>query len=123
MNSSPLVLSLQRLFGFPLPIAVFNNRWARVATSKTMPGQLCRKSLVVPRSGCPAASGERRNVRLEKDCGWAWRRSSWRATMNPCFTIPTSTSLACGCVRHSYCELKGGFLRVRWRSNDTAVNG
>ena len=31
MHNRPLVLRLQRLFGFPLPDAVFNNTWARVA--------------------------------------------------------------------------------------------
>ena len=30
-HQRPLVLGLQRLFGFPLPDAVFNNTWARVA--------------------------------------------------------------------------------------------
>ncbi len=31
MHNRTLVLRLQRLFGFPLPDAVFNNTWARVA--------------------------------------------------------------------------------------------
>jgi thioesterase domain-containing protein/acyl carrier protein len=32
MHNRTLVLSLQRLFGFPLPDAVFNNTWARVTS-------------------------------------------------------------------------------------------
>jgi thioesterase domain-containing protein/acyl carrier protein len=31
MHNRPLVIVLQRLFGFPLPDTVFNNTWARVA--------------------------------------------------------------------------------------------
>jgi thioesterase domain-containing protein len=45
MHQRPLVLSLQRLFGFTLPDAVFNNTWSRVAaiqnyTPANYPGKI-----------------------------------------------------------------------------------
>ncbi len=124
MHNRTLVLRLQRLFGFTLPDAVFNNTWARVAAIQNYaparyPGKVWLfRALDVPRL-----------PETDQTLGWKEIVDGGvevvfvEGTMNPCSRIPTSTCLASGCVRHSNRELNGSFLRVRWRSDDTAVNG
>ena len=109
MHNRTLVLRLQRLFGFPLPDAVFNNTWARVtAIQNYAPARYPGKVWLFRALDVPQIPETDETLGWKEIVDGGVEVVFVDGTMNPCFKSPTSTSLVSVCVRHSNRQFKGG---------------